>query len=64
MHIPRERCSKVKPCTSKMHSPKEVKVPAIIWKEAVQVTVSFSEGNELQMFYEKNQTSLKLLSGK
>lgn len=47
-----------------MHSPKEVKVPAIIWKEAVQVTVSFSEGNELQMFYEKNQTSLKLLSGK
>lgn len=29
-----------------MRSPKEVKVPAIIWKEAVQVTVSFSEGNE------------------
>lgn len=60
-----------KPCASKMRAPKELKVPAVIWKEAVQVLVSFSEGNDsnyscrqLQMLCEKKRTSLKLLSGK
>ena len=55
-----QRCCEVKPCASKMCSPTELKVPAIIWKEAVQVPVSFSEDNdsnyscrELQMFCEK-----------
>lgn len=66
-----QRCCEVKPCASKMRSPKELKVPAIIWKETVQVLVSFSEDNdgnygcrELQMFCEKKQTGLKLLSRK
>lgn len=64
-----QRCCEVKSCALKIRSPNEQKVPGIIWKEAVKV--SFSKDNdrdyscrELQMFCEKKQTSLKLLSGK
>lgn len=65
-----QRCYEVKTCALKLCFPNEQKVPAIIWKEAVQV--SFSKDTydrdyscrELQMFSEKKQTSLKFLSGK
>lgn len=64
-----QRGCEVKTCALKKYSPNEQTVPAIIWKEAVQV--SFSKDNdsnyscrELQMFCEKKRTSLKLLSGK
>lgn len=41
-----QRCWDVKPCASTMRSPKELKVPATIWKEAAPAPVSFSEDSD------------------
>lgn len=72
-HIPGERAEVLwgKALHIKHVHPKELKVPAIIWNEAIKVPVSCSEDNdrnysfrEPQMFHWKKWTSLKLLSGK